>query len=65
MDILEKAIAEGRTTLSEYESKILLKTYGIPVTTEMLATDMDGLAEAAGKIGYPLGFKGIFAEDSP
>ncbi len=58
MDILEKAIAEGRTTLSEYESKILLKTYGIPVTTEMLATDMDGLAEAAGKIGYPLVLKG-------
>ena len=58
MDIIEKALAEGRTTLSEYESKILLKTYGIPVTKEILATDMDGLMEAAGKIGYPLVLKG-------
>ncbi len=62
MDILEKAIAEGRSTLSEYESKILLKTYGIPVTTEMLATDMEGLVEAAGKIGYPLVLKGSSPE---
>lgn len=58
MDIIEKALAEGRTILSEYESKILLKTYGIPVTKEILATDMDGLMEAAGKIGYPLVLKG-------
>ena len=62
MDIIEKALAEGRTTLSEYESKILLKTYGIPVTKEILATDMDGLMEAAGKIGYPLVLKGSSSE---
>ena len=62
MDIIEKASAEGRTTLSEYESKILLKTYGIPVTKEILATDMDGLMEAAGKIGYPLVLKGSSSE---
>ena len=62
MDIIEKALVEGRTTLSEYESKILLKTYGIPVTKEILATDMDGLMEAAGKIGYPLVLKGSSSE---
>ena len=58
MDILEKALAEGRTTLSEYESKVLLKTYGIPVTKEILAKDMDSLMDAAEKIGYPLVLKG-------
>lgn len=62
MEILENALAEGRNTLSEYESKILLKTYGIPVTEEILATDMDGLMEAAGKIGYPLVLKGASAK---
>ena len=62
MDILKNAIAEGRNTLSEYESKMLLKTYGIPVTEEILVTDSDGLMEAAGKIGYPLVLKGSSSE---
>ena len=65
MDILQKAMGEGRSALSEYESKILLKTYGVPVTTEMLAADMDSLMEAVEKIGYPLCSKRMFTENCP
>ncbi len=62
MDILKKALAEGRTTLSEYESKVLLKEYGIPVTKEILVENLNGLKEAVKKIGYPLVLKGSSAK---
>jgi hypothetical protein len=32
MEIIAKALEQGRTTLSEYESKQVLSAYGIPVT---------------------------------
>jgi len=32
MKIMEKALAEGQSTLSEYESKQTLSFYGIPIT---------------------------------
>lgn len=32
MKIMEKALAEGQSTLSEYESKQILSSYGIPIT---------------------------------
>ena len=56
--ILEKAIREGRKTLSEYESKDLLKSYGIPVTREILARSREECMKAAQAIGYPLVLKG-------
>jgi len=62
MEIMEKALAEGRNTLSEYESKQVLSAYGIPVTREVLVNDLDGLKAAAGQIGYPLVLKGCSSE---
>jgi acyl-CoA synthetase (NDP forming) len=57
VDILNEALKEGRTTLSEYESKKLLSEYGIPISREMLVGNETGLREAIGKIGFPLVIK--------
>ncbi|MCD6295154.1 MAG: acetate--CoA ligase family protein [Deltaproteobacteria bacterium] len=58
MRILEKALAEGRSALSEYEAKQFLKTYQIPVTRERAVTDKEGLKAAIEEIGFPLVLKG-------
>ena len=57
MDIIEKALKEGRTTLSEHESKELLRTYDIPVTREIETADQDETLKAALEIGFPLVIK--------
>jgi len=57
-DVIEKALKEGRASLSEYESKNLLRLYGIPVTREKLVNDRGQLLEAAAEIGYPVVIKG-------
>jgi acyl-CoA synthetase (NDP forming) len=64
MKIIEQAIKEGRTTLSEYESKQVLAAYQIPITREILVNDAKGLLTAAQEIGYPLVLKGCSAEIS-
>ena len=64
MKIIEKAIKEGRTTLSEYESKQVLAAYQIPVTREILVNDVKDLMNATQEIGYPLVLKGCSAEIS-
>jgi acyl-CoA synthetase (NDP forming) len=56
--ILEKAIREGRKTLSEYESKDFLKSCGIPGTRELLVHNREECLKAAKTIGYPLVLKG-------
>jgi acetyl-CoA synthetase (ADP-forming) len=55
--IIEKALEEGRKTLSEYESKKLLSAYGIPVTREILVNRDEDFLGAIQKIGYPLVIK--------
>ncbi|RLB22057.1 MAG: carboxylate--amine ligase, partial [Deltaproteobacteria bacterium] len=52
MDILDKALKEGRETLSEYESKIVLASYHIPVTREIIIQKDDDIISAAHEIGY-------------
>jgi len=64
MEIIEQAIKEGRTTLSEYESKQVLAAYGIPVSREVLVDDAEDLLNAAREIGYPVVLKGCSAEIS-
>ncbi len=55
--IIQAARSEGRTILTEYESKKLLATYGIPtVQTEIAATEPDAI-KAADAIGYPIVLK--------
>ncbi|MFO7599159.1 MAG: acetate--CoA ligase family protein [Candidatus Desulfacyla sp.] len=62
MEMIAKALAEGRNTLSEYESKQVLSAYGIPVTREVLVSDIQGLVGAAADIGYPLVLKGCSSD---
>jgi len=58
MQIIEKALREGRNTLSEHESKQLLAAYDIPVTREILVGDRKDLADAVNEIGFPVVMKG-------
>jgi len=60
--IIDNALKEGRTTLSEYESKKVLAFYDLPVTREELVSSPQNLLKAAGHIGYPLVIKGCSAE---
>lgn len=62
MEIIEKALKEGRTTLSEFESKIVLASYQIPVTREIMVESKTDLIPAAHEIGYPVVMKGCSPE---
>lgn len=62
MKIIEKALEEGRTTLSEYEAKQVLASYQIPVTREILVEDVKDLSKAAEEIGFPLVLKACSSE---
>ena len=55
--IIQQARQSGRTILTEYESKQLLKAYDIPtVDTRIAATEQEAL-QAAEEIGYPIVLK--------
>ena len=62
MKLIDQALKDGRTALSEYESKQVLASYGIPVTQEELVINPEDLSQAIHKIGYPLVMKGCAAE---
>jgi len=62
MQIIDNALEEGRTTLTEYESKQVLASYNLPVTREELVSNSDDLLKAAEQIGYPLVIKGCSAQ---
>jgi len=57
MEILNMALDQGRKTLSESESKNILKSYGIPVSREIEVTDRQGFDSALRDIGFPLVIK--------
>jgi acetyltransferase len=52
--LIENARAEGRTTLSEPESKELLDAYGIPVAETRETRTVEEAVAAAEDIGYPV-----------
>jgi acetyltransferase len=52
--IIASVSAEGRTLLTEYESKKVLAAYGIPITDTELAHTPDEAVTAADAIGYPV-----------
>jgi acetyltransferase len=52
--IIAAVAEEGRTLLTEYESKKVLAAYGIPITDTELAQTEDEAVAAADAIGYPV-----------
>ncbi len=52
--VIAGAQAEGRTLLTEDESKQVLAAYGIPVTETRVARSPDEAVAAAGEIGFPV-----------
>jgi len=52
--IVDKARAKGRIILTEYESKRILASYGIPIVETRLATNVEDAVAVAEEIGYPV-----------
>jgi len=61
-DPIATARADGRTLLTEVESKQLLHEAGIAVTESRLAIDADEAAAAASDIGFPVVLKVVSAD---
>lgn len=55
--ILQKAQADGRSILTEYESKQLLAAYGIPTVETRIARSAEEAAQKAAEIGFPVVLK--------
>ncbi|MEU4392835.1 acetate--CoA ligase family protein [Kribbella sp. NPDC023855] len=55
--VLDQALAEGRTSLSAPEAKLVADAYGIPTPGEGLATSAEQAAALAGEIGFPVVLK--------
>jgi acetyltransferase len=56
-EILSSVRNSGRTILTEYESKKLLESYGIPSVPTEIAESEDAAVQCAGIIGYPVVLK--------
>ena len=56
-NIIEKAMQENRTLLSEIEAKQLLKEAGIPVVETKLATSKEEAIAMSEKLGFPVVMK--------
>jgi acetyltransferase len=55
--VIRKACEEGRTTLTELESRQFLKAYKIPTVETEVAKTPEDAAKAASRIGYPVVMK--------
>lgn len=62
--IVKEAMSLGRKTLTEPETKEILRACGIPVPKFIVVKDVAGALEAAEEIGYPLVLK-IVSQDIP
>ncbi|MEX2373818.1 MAG: acetate--CoA ligase family protein [Dehalococcoidia bacterium] len=61
-DIIASARAQGRSLLTEVESKQLLADAGIPVALAHLATSQKRAVEVAAELGYPVVLKVVSAD---
>lgn len=59
MEIIEKAIIEGKTALTEAQAKQVLKEFGIPVVEERTFENVDELKRSSGSVAYPAVLKGL------
>ena len=59
--MLSDVLNEGRTLLTEYESKKILEHYNIPVVKTLIAKTMEDAVRLAEEFGYPIVLK-LFSE---
>jgi len=57
MDIIEAVRANGRTGMTEIESKGIFKAYGLPVVQTSVVTSEEEAVETAESFGYPVVMK--------
>jgi len=57
--ILDNALGEGRTRLTEIEAVEFLEAYGLTTARARLCKDMDDAARAARELGYPVVLKAV------
>lgn len=55
--VIEKAVAKGQSALSEFDSKLLIQKYDVPVVPERLVQSADEAVDAASGIGWPVVLK--------
>jgi acetyl-CoA synthetase (ADP-forming) len=62
LEIIQQAIARGQKALSEYESRLVIESAGVPVAAAALARSRKEAEQMAERIGYPVVLKGCSAE---
>ena len=62
LEIIKKAVKEGRKTLSEYESRQVIESAGVFVAAAALTKTKEEAIQEAEKMGYPVVMKGCSAE---
>jgi len=62
LKIIENAVKEGRKTLSEYESRLVIESAGVFVSAAALTKTKEEAIKAAETMGYPVVLKGCSAE---
>lgn len=55
--VIERAISEGRTSLTEYEGKEIFCAYGIPIPGEACVKSANEASKECDRIGYPVVMK--------
>ena len=55
--IVEAALDQGRSMLSDIESKAVLRAFGIPINVTIEANDADEAVVAAETVGFPIAMK--------
>ncbi len=56
-EVIDRARSQGRTVLTEVESKEILHEAGVPVALAVTAATADEAGKAAAKVGYPVVIK--------
>lgn len=62
LEIIAKARADGRSSLTEIEAKQVFSAYGLPVTSTKLAKTEDEAVKLAKEVGYPVVMKIVSPE---
>ena len=62
LEIIQRAMAQGQKTLSEYESRQVIESAGVFVSAAALVKTRDDAVGEAERIGYPVVMKGCSAE---